>query len=462
MKNKLLFGFLLGVLSWQVTLAQNYPGIGTSLFAGNYSLDINPSFIVSDRTTFEYNLISTSNSIRGTNFKINVDKFDEGDLSESITINGSKAIRAEVENNLKAFSLNFDTGEKMAFGLAINNRTHLRLKNLSPIAAKALINADNEQVTDLLSFSYKNVDIQLANWTEVGLAVARKVYSKEKHSLYAGIKPKLIFPVAHLGIKGGLFEYTEEAIGQDKIKTNNLTANYNQLVSDLLFDDEILASSFTKFGGFGMDVGLNYTFSTEKSGPDYFLKAGLAVIDLGYLKIKDGTAATFIEKETRVADDLDLDEFKSRYLQTNAEQYKIALPTSMNINLDWRMAKALYLNGAVAIPLTNGKKGGLTNSTSFSLTPRAETRWVGVYLPFELLPGNSPTLGFAARLGPIVVGTNNAFFWLNRNNTDPNLQLFVGVNFTGSKNRKRQAKKLEKAMEGEDKEGEESIEKGES
>jgi hypothetical protein len=95
---------------------------------------------------------------------------------------------------------------------------------------------------------------------------------------------------------------------------------------------------------------------------------------------------------------------------SNSEtSYRVSLPTTLQIDADYHVQKGFYVNLASQISLSNGRSKGFNNKTysGVTVTPRYETRAVGVYMPVNYNSLTKLNAGFSFRLGPFFAGSGS-------------------------------------------------------
>jgi hypothetical protein len=84
------------------------------------------------------------------------------------------------------------------------------------------------------------------------------------------------------------------------------------------------------------------------------------------------------------------------------------LPTALRTNIDWNMSNKLFLNINSELSLvknTNSNSNYIANNVS--VTPRFESKWLSVYLPFSYVKYSGLQSGFGLRMGPLFVGSGS-------------------------------------------------------
>lgn len=306
-------------------------------------------------------------------------------------------------------------------------------------------------------------------YSEVGLSYSRVVYDNKQHFLKLGATLKrerglFLFNLDSrlmdfkLASKDSIVGYNVDAtltysseryfgidsfknagkiFGNDPKATLTGNSNASQTLKKWFWGGDKLG------GGFGGDLGFVYEYRPnrryyytmdcdKKRNPEvnkYKFKIAGSLTDIGHITfdnpeiksidLKVGTA------QGGVHDTLfwgQMSHFKAASTTQIAEQlnsvfgganavsavYKMKLPTTMNLMFDYQIEKKLYFNVFYQQSLRKKLVDGVKSASYLALTPRYENRWVELALPVVISPAYSAfTVGLAARLGPIYIGTNN-------------------------------------------------------
>ncbi len=189
--------------------------------------------------------------------------------------------------------------------------------------------------------------------------------------------------------------------------------------------------------GLGFDIGAVFSkTSDDLDDGDYLWKTGLALLDIGRVRIGnrgerhsyflDG-AVEFDPNELATSTDPNIPirttsfwAFGDSLASLVGHGFSIGLPLAVCAQGDFRAMEDFYAN-ATLVQRIDFKKGALQRSNLLAVVPRFERRWWSASLPFELSEWRSIRFGLAARLGFLVVGTDDlgSFFKQKRlNSTD--------------------------------------------
>ena len=83
-------------------------------------------------------------------------------------------------------------------------------------------------------------------------------------------------------------------------------------------------------------------------------------------------------------------------------------PSRVNIYIDYKFHKWFYANFTASLaPWRRNANATAHHITEFTITPRFEMKWLGVYVPLSTNYSGFFKMGAAIRLGPLVVGSND-------------------------------------------------------
>lgn len=190
--------------------------------------------------------------------------------------------------------------------------------------------------------------------------------------------------------------------------------------------------------GVGLDVGFVYTIDGEGETPKW--KIGASILDLGYLRFDHNAEQhTLNKKETfmlppGLKDMGDLSsltrEISSHALgdqnaTSNESKFSLATPTALSAQVDYNMAKNLFL-GAVLVQRLPVGRISLKRDNILSIAPRYETKYLSFSVPMVLHNYQKFRYGFVGRLGWLTIGTDNLGSILSTQNFS-GTDLYVGL-----------------------------------
>jgi len=271
-------------------------------------------------------------------------------------------------------------------------------------------------------------------WLEYGLHYAAALWKDDRSELAAGLSLKYL-----------------EGIGAAYVRNTNL----NYVVGDtaqLVFTHSGLDYGRTEYDtyrkgqrqlnhghGFGADLGVTYTrWNNASSVPagapaaagsafgrgrsDYVFKLGLSLLDVGAIRYNRHTAMYHLQTDSGnftnwYAYDLKTNEQVDRTISAAfyggdstkslaGSSFKMGLPTAISVQADWYCYDNVFVNATIVKGIGHGDRQGVVRPDVYSLTPRYESRWVDVSIPFSVIYYGRwrPRLGFAVRAGYFFFG----------------------------------------------------------
>ena len=178
------------------------------------------------------------------------------------------------------------------------------------------------------------------------------------------------------------------------------------------------------------------------------MKLGLALLDIGSIKYKrdqgrsGGYSIDVTGSERLFLNELEgkeIDEYKSYFnsrpqyftpLTNSADvAYKVALPTTLQLDLDYRLHRGFYAQLAAQLPLKKDSEFSSIDYTSITFTPRYEGRAFGLYLPVNYNSLSQLNAGVSLRFGPLFVGSGSLLTAALGNSKQADVH--VGLRFGG-------------------------------
>lgn len=423
-------------------VAQNYSAIHGSSHFGSLGVYDNPSVIVSSPYKWDLTLLGSqyqtiSNAIKGRNFPFNLLP------SSTYTVaKGNYARQADLNYNLKLFNARYSIDKDNAFAFGLNMRGYAQ-------AETSRINY-NDSIQGPRTFLFYNeqngsIDLSLASsaWLELYGSYGRNIWNTETSKLNAGVTLKLSRGMSGIFTKVNNVGIASEVQGDQTIyKITNGNARYGY--SDNLGNGDDFSAQDLFSGskmGVGIDLGVEYIIKTqavtsiydEGAEHDYDWKIGFSLLDLGW------NTYTYSRQSRSVAslrDDVSSNTLNEKFASiTNLQMFNDSLSTIVNsyqplsgnfniinparavINVDRYIRGNVYLNAELSVNLVSNAKSRIAvqESRLFSITPRWETRKLGIYLPIQYNRHGNLWIGGALKAGPILLGTHNLLNALSKN-----------------------------------------------
>ena len=447
------------------TTAQDWIGYNTSNYTGIHSINFQPASIVDSRYKFDMNFAAVDMTLAnnyyyakwdlvkssfaeikkknwdGLDSIFSLDDFEDLFLFENL--DGS-AKSAFFNTNMQGPSFMVNLTKNDAVGLFTRFRTQLNIDDVDEPLAKSAREAFDDSNYWMKKYKDDNLSIQFNTWAEYGLSYGRVLFNENEHFLKAGVNLKVLqgLGAAYLFVRN--FDYMVH--NQDTIDVVKTDFSYGHTSNFRLKTDSggiptsgpEVKYKFEANPSIGFDIGLVYEYRPDydkykydmdgktglirKDENKYKIKIGFSLLDWGRMKYTRDTNSFSFYADTsnlalnvfdKVRSTQDLDSIINNLYKIKNDEgdYKMSLPTSLSIQIDWNIYKGFYLNFSPFFSL----KSGATDEnkthylTSYTFTPRWEGQWGGVYLPVSFNKIMGTDVGLALRLGPLVIGTRDLF-----------------------------------------------------
>jgi hypothetical protein len=423
--------------------AQNYHAVQGSSYAGSLGIMNNPASMLNTPYTWDLTLA-------GAQFKSSTNIITIHDFSllspsknSSYSINpGDFERKARTSFNLNLLNGRFALDRRTAIGFGINIRGLGRIRTDPFNFHDSITN-----VRDFFSVNPTNRPLAGefigSSWIEIFGSYARTIWDRPDSRLNAGLTIR-----ASRGLSGGFAQvdnlrFQSHTQGDYEYFTlQNGTLRYGYSSNFDRIDDSKNARqnardflSYTE-GGAAIDLGAEYFIKSgaiptyeEDDYYDYEWRIGLSLLDLGVNQYKYGlesaTASGLQPNVTDSAVENKFDDISSleeandslativQNFSSLAGNFIVMNPTRLVVNVDRFLYDAFYINAEVSInlsPLAGTKYHHVEEMNFLTVTPRWETKNLGVYLPIQVNAAGNFWVGGAFKAGPLLFGVHN---WAN-------------------------------------------------
>jgi outer membrane protein OmpA-like peptidoglycan-associated protein len=342
---------------------------------------------------------------------------------------------------LPSFMISLNQKNAIAFNWSFRN--YINIDGISQALADLAFNDFSIPSLFDRPLRNKNLSMQQMAWMEYGLTYARVLKMEGRHFVKAGLTAKYLQGLEAVYIYVRELDYSIST--KDTFSFFNTDVSYGHSESlDLVTGNGL---TFDPSPGFGFDIGGVYEWRPNfheyqydmdgktnlwrKDKNKYKLKVALAVNDIGGIRFrKGGLSSDFHANIT----DFDIGSFSSagdinRFDSTVRSSFRLTpdegtffmmLPTSVNSQVDFDAGGGLYLNLSANFGNFFKKRESRVHEfTIVSFAPRLEGKWIGLTIPisYNTLAAqrkNGTSVGFALRAGPLVLGSNDIFNYLNK------------------------------------------------
>lgn len=453
-----------------IAAAQDFSGYRSGNYTGVNGAFFNPAAIADSRYRFDLNLLSASAAVGNNKATFNLKdifrSFDSDKLEEQVTGPNAGASSGLINASIHGPSFMFTAGRKMAFALTTRARVMTNITDLDGKLADKVTNDMNSNDPSLpyTIASTTNMRMSANAWTEFGLTVGRVIQDEGVHFFKTGVTFKYLAGAANGYFNIDRLQATidEDGAGNAYLAntTGRIAAGFGGVTLSDFEADQLLE---IRSSGFGADIGFVYEYRPDTDNQmlgetgtlrrdinKYKFKVGLALLDLGRMAYprdarRSGGYTIGITGNERLytseLEEVEIDSLKSYFNSrpqyftpdnTNTSgTYKVGLPTSLHVNVDYHLHRGFYVDLAAQLSLRNTDSKPYNSSyySGITLTPRYEGRRIGLYVPIGYNGLTKLNAGMALRLGSLFVGSGSALTALlgNSKQADAYMGLRVGL-----------------------------------
>ncbi|MDP1747074.1 MAG: DUF5723 family protein [Bacteroidota bacterium] len=417
--------FLIILISFSVTLkAQDFLGYANSNYSGVSGADLQPAAIVNSRYRVDISLIGFSASLYNNYLGLNknvLKDFDNADFD--LFTDGHSSIRNNKRNKSFYFSgqvylpsFLISINSKNAFALKGKVRNLFNLDGVSPELASYLFNAVGNSSLAGQGFYNKKMNIANMSWIDYGITFGHVFKSEGKHFLKGGATVKLLqgLQASYMHLDNMVYEadidsdisISDAYVGFGYSNTDDITFN-----PSVGFDFGAVYEWRPDFEKYRYDMD-GKTCLWRADNNKYKLRVGFSVLDIGSVKFKSAQGGSG-NINSGNANSNNIQEDNPFDLPSYSQTIKMKLPTVISAQVDYNIHNNFYVNFTPYLALKFKNNNTKVHDISmFSITPRWDHKWFGMYTPISYdLMGNTK-LGLALRIGPLVFGTNSLGPWI--------------------------------------------------
>lgn len=440
--------------------AQTFVGFQGSNYAGIYAVDLQPAAIADNRLKYDISLIGLSTTLTNNYVNIAGSAILNGDWRNINSDNYRGFLLEELNGKSKSVYLNYDIqlpGAMIALspkhGIAITSRwrSFLNIDGLEEPGARFAFNLLDLPTQFGEEYSNPGLRINLLNYFELGFGYGRVLHNKGPHFLKGGGRLKLLSGLAGVSVYADSLRYSFLDDHTLSVQQANISYAHSTVLDGIENDFNV----FQDFGqlrfndmGLGLDLGLVYEYRPDheehyvgqgenrvamQDQNKYKFRIGLSVLDIGGIPFTQsersqdfsGTVLGYDLNQLDLKGVADFDSaVQAEFVMTQGnEDFTMGMPTAVSLQFDLQLRKRLFLNFSPYLAFKRGSssKPGIHSISHASLTPRWESKWFGLGVPFSLSEGSSMDVGFMFRAGPIVIGSSNltsALFGSNMSGAD--------------------------------------------
>lgn len=461
-----------------VLKAQNYYGLQNSNFNGYNAIYINPAGIADSRWRFhaassfgnhfsnDYVTVELPFSVRQL-LSGNVPsqyKTPSGNIAWDPNwfkenLNG-KPKNAYLGIELRGPGAMYSITKKLAVGVGMRTRFGLNMYNISENFVRFAKSVNEVNGPNVSLIQDNQFTLNISAYQEYNATAALVLHNKEANYLKVGASTKYLqgLGAAYIINEGINFEHKKGPNGADTVIINK--SNIKVGHSSPEFIENLQSGSFgavlPKFkdvagSGLGIDIGAVYEFRPDfaqiaTSKNMYLLRAGLSILDIGAINYKNKVTnySAFNTNPVRFYGDSALSNAFSQgidsglsYMESYArnnfnykkgpDQFKVAIPTTVNIQLDYNVFKWFYIGLNWTQALARKSKVAFRRPSNAVLIPRFEHKLVEASVPLSFYNDYKDFgMGFFLRIGPVFMGSDNLIKSVNRSSFN-GYDFYIGI-----------------------------------
>ena len=432
---------LLGLIAYEGMAQQSFIGLRTSTYGGALSTISNPAHALWARP-WDVNLVSIDANLGNNEMGMSLD-LEKSFKKFTDNLANSKVINAGINVDVLGPSFIVRVNKEHALGLVSRMRIMGNTTGIDSNVLQALIQAkkmdlDPSQLYHVRGISDMNI---LANaFREIGAVWSYTLMNDGYNIIRLGAGVKLVqgtgsFRMGFEGANSNNVELLKDANGDVLLRFKDGKAEVRSGGLDVLGSPDFFASSASTIGA---DLGLIYEYS-EDGCPNcdghipYRFKVGVALLDFGKLKYETNNKSFYynLTNKTINLSNLESIEQLPQAERLAGKSFTSSLPTTLNINLDYRFIDGLYLNLSSQLNMVSKNAYNARYANDFVLTPRYETHWgngvFGAFLPISYNEVSGFNTGAAFHVGPLVFGSRSILG--NLIGSSKELNAFVGIRF---------------------------------
>ena len=441
------------VLCFSKSNAQDIPGYNISNYAGVSGIDLQPASIADMRYKLDITIAGAgfdfNNNYIAAYSRYIMDKsifqayngnFNSHFLSEN-TSSENKEVGLNTYVQLPSFALSISRDISVAFTCRL--RSFMNIDNLSTELAHLMYTGLS--TTDPANLRYFNTTLKdntfnfnQMSWWEYGIDYAQVISSRKHHFFKMGIRAKLEAGLEAAFLKAKSLTYNWK--NNDTLSLTNsyfLQGHTQNLVNDLNGNfNAAKALGDVSATSVAMDIGFVYEWrpdyydygfhgrgkfnNDKRDETKYKLRLGASVLDVGFMSFQKGdNAYNFNANKTNW--DVNALRFGPNKLYSldtiiannlghsdSRSYFHMYFPTTFSLQADYHISDDLYVNlTTYTVPQFINVTSQVRTLSYYTVTPRWDYKWVGVFLPVGVNGYGQPTIGMTVRLGPLIVGTGN-------------------------------------------------------
>lgn len=276
-----------------------------------------------------------------------------------------------------------------------------------------------------------------ASWSEIGVTYSAMIDLGIEHSYAAGISIRRLFGLHAIVMHSNDLSYS--FINSDSMQVHRFKGSLGiALPVDYDNNSFLDLSNAVQGKGFAIDAGITIIRSASNDRyklvapgsafTHYDYRLGISLLDIGMIHYNGNSGMMNFNDVHGLWQGLDsleinsVNAFKNEIRSTFAETgglsetnaFDLILPTALSVQFDYNLGLNFFMNVAWTQNLKLGAVQ-LSQPSVVNITPRFETRFFEMAIPFSLFQYNELHMGLVLRAGFLTIGTTRlgGFFGFN-------------------------------------------------
>jgi len=330
--------------------------------------------------------------------------------------NRNKA-NGQVESIIYGPAINVSLG-KLSLGMSTAMRSYTYGRRIPQDIARAII--DGPQIPAYYGEPKEGENYRAKSLTfgEVGVNGGYMIYEMGGKVVNIGANIKYLFGVG--GVNMLVDNYSYELHDSTNATINSFSGRYSG--TDFKFNSG---------KGVGVDLGITFEKKVNKNTfiphhpnskcryTEYLYRVGFSVLDIGSIKFKNSASRTVVDgsgpwgnySEFNVSSIGDViskaDSLVGNGITESSTTYKAKLPLSFSLQFDYNIGRGLYVNAFAIYGAGLKNSFGAERVSMIAITPRYETKRIGVGIPLSINQFGNAGIGLSVRFWYLSFGVDN-------------------------------------------------------
>jgi hypothetical protein len=423
-----------------VASAQNYQAIHGSSQAGALGVANNPASAV--HVPFAWDITPFSVQAKQATNAFTIKKYSLLSSPKNLELHANmgdlkRFLFANQDIHLLNARIRLDPKQAIAFGMNIRAYTYAKVTSFNwqdTIASlRSFIRINTQNVP-------MSAEIRSMAWAEIFGTYARTIREDADGILNAGITVKVTRGLAamytdikELGVRSATVNGKPGFILPSGELQYGYSANLDAVEGEGGFGTKMKRLIQPTYSSIGASLGIEYIMPAilkddEANEYNYDWKIGVSILDIGFNNYRNSNNSRTVKLDR---DDVSDSLVEKRFENINSVEdfndsvatigtaslrsgdFQVYQPARLVVNVDKHLTGRFYLNGEVSILLASlgaSTKYMMRDVNMLAVTPRYETKTVGLYLPVTVTSQGQFWMGGAFKAGPLLFGVHN---WAN-------------------------------------------------